>query len=109
MAQKMLNDEGCWKEVEIPKDENIIELSIGEEFVGLFAGSKPNPSFDGELIHVFETDNGNMRMMYGKTNLDRWMKNVSPGSMVKISRLEDRKVGQPKPLHMFKVWIWEEN
>jgi len=99
---------GGWVEVEIPRDESVVELDVGEEFIGVFVGSKPNPNFEGELIHVFQTDNGNMRMMYGKTNLDRWMKNVPNGVRVRVKRFDDKRIGQPKPLHVYKVWIWEE-
>ena len=103
--QRVIDNEGSggWKEVVLPPDENVISLGVGEEFVGLYVGTKDNPNFEGDLIHMFETESGNLRMMYGKTNLDRWMDAVSPGSWVKIRRLDDRKVGQPKPLHMFKA------
>jgi hypothetical protein len=90
------------------RDENVIELDVGEEFIGFFVHSKENPAFKDKLIHVFESDNGNMRMMYGVTNLDRWMKQVSPGTRVRIKREDDRKVGKAKPLHMFRVWVREE-
>jgi hypothetical protein len=103
-----LGDKGGWVEVELPKDENVIELEVGEEFIGIYAGVKPNPTFKNDVIHVFETENGNVRMMYGKTNLDRWLKVIDFGNRVKIKRLEDKKIGQPKPLQIFKVWVWED-
>jgi len=109
LNQKQIdNGKGGWKLVEVPKPENVVELDVDEEFIGVFVGSKPNPNFEGELIHVFETEGGNMRMMYGKTNLDRWMEQVSPGTRVRVKRLDDKKIGQPKPLHVFRVWIWED-
>ena len=108
MSQSQIDGKGVvWHEVVIPKPEDVVELEVGGEFVGTFVGSKPNENFEGEIIHMFETSAGNMRMMYGKTNLNRWMEQVSPGSLVRIKRLEDKRVGQPKPLHMFKVWIGE--
>lgn len=102
---KQVNLVDDWVEVELPRDENTIELEVGEEFIGVYVGSKPNYAFEDEVIHIFETEMGNMRKMYGKANLDRWMKAVALGSRVKIRRLEDKRIGQPKPLHMFKVWV----
>lgn len=108
LQEQIDNKGGCWVEVELPRDENIVELEVGEEFIGLFVESKPNPAFENEVIHEFRDESKNKRIMYGKKNLDRWMKQVDPGSRVRVKRFEDRKVGQPKPLHMFKVWKWEE-
>ena len=100
---------GGWVAVVLPHDENVIELGVGEEFIGVYAGTKPNPTFKNEVIHVFETENGNLRMMYGKANLDRWLKAVIFGNRVKILRCEDKKIGQPKPLQVFKIWVWEDS
>ena len=108
MKETKLDSLGTWVEVVLPKSEDVIELGVNEEFIGTYVGTKPNETFEDSVIHVFETESGNLRMMYGKTNLDRWMRAVGFGSRVCVKRLDDKRIGQPKPLHMFKVWVWSD-
>lgn len=99
---------GRWIEVELPKDENVIDLEVGGEFIGKFLETKPSEVFEGDFYHNFETLDGSIKKMYGKANLDRWLSGIKPGTMVKIKRFDDKKVGQPKAMQRFKVWAWQE-
>jgi len=97
-----------WVLAPYPVDESFVKLEIDEEFIGRYTGSKPNPNFKDDLIHVFEDINGDIKQINGTTNLDRWISVIDPGNMVKIRRFKDKIIGQPKPLQVYKVWIQEE-
>lgn len=109
MSQKTFVEDD-WVLVDRPFDESFIKLDVGDELVARFVGSKPNPNYKDELIHVFEDlDSEDKRQLNGTTDLDRWMSAVESGSIVRIVRLKDKKLpvvdGVPrKPLQMYKVW-----
>jgi hypothetical protein len=108
--QKTFNKKiaGTWRLAPYPRDDSFIRLEVGEDFSGLFVATKNNPNYEGDKIHVFEDDEGNVRQMNGTSNLDKWMSVVEPGSVIRIKRLNDRKIGKPKPLQVFEVYIWDE-
>ena len=101
-------DSGCWVKADFPKDESFFKLDVGEQFIGMYVATKKNPTFENDVIHVFEDHDGVIRQMNGVTNLDRWMSGIDPGTKVKIVRIEDLKVGKPNPLQRFEVYIWKE-
>jgi hypothetical protein len=108
MEQKTFNKaDVVWRLLPYPRNESFVKLEVGEEFKGIYVSSKPNPNFKDEKIHVFEDDEGNVRQMNGTANLDRWLSVVDPGSYVKVVRVKDKKIGQPKPLQVFEVYVPE--
>lgn len=110
MSQTILDkNKGHWIPAVYPVDESIVRLEVGEQFIGRYVAAKPNPTFENEVIHVFEDEAGVVRQMYGVTNLDRWMSGIDPGVMVKIVRIDDMKIGKPKPLQRYEVFLWEES
>lgn len=103
--------DGKWIEAEEPKDPNEIRLDVDEEFEGLYMETKPSPVFKDRVVHMFRVkDEKDEKYMYGKSNLDKWLEPVPPGTKVKIKRLKDVHItNQPKPLQKFKLWTWEKN
>ena len=106
--QSIDKKEGSWVKAEYPRDDSFFKLEVGEQFIGLYVATKKNPNFENEVIHVFEDNEGVVRQMNGVTNLDRWMSGIEGGTRVKIVRIEDLKVGKPKSLHRFEVYLWKE-
>lgn len=59
-------------------------------------------------IHILQTDKGNLGV-WGKTDLDRKIRSVTPGVMVRITVLPDRQPTPNGDMYKFKVELDEDN
>ena len=59
-------------------------------------------------IHFFQTENGNIGV-WGKTDLDRKLKNVVPGTMVRASFTGTQPVPGKQDMYKYRVEIDESN
>lgn len=106
--QKSLDTDGIWKEIVAPKDETYIKLEVGEILIGFFVSSVESEIYDGNLIHTFQKrDTDEIVKINGTVNLDRKLSMVDNGDLLRIERLEDKKMKPPKnDLQIYHVDKW---
>lgn len=57
-----------------------------------------------DYMHIFQTSTGNVGV-WGKTNMDQKMANVTPGVMARVTFTGERDVGKGNPMQVFKVEV----
>lgn len=79
---------------------------------GYFLGSKSVESVRSKtgtcFLHILQTSEGNLGV-WGKTDLDRKMKNVKPGTMVRITQNGMLEIPGKNPMYKFKVEVDLDN
>lgn len=79
---------------------------------GYFLGSKEVESQRSKtgkaFLHILQTANGNLGV-WGKTDLDRKLRNVTPGTMVRITQSGMQEIPGKNPMYKFTVEVDLEN
>lgn len=104
-AQKSANqttsaDEG-WEEV--PTESQITLTEDGDEFVGVFVGWSTTGVKQIPQAHFTNNDMGQGFINCG-ASLKQQLRDVKPGTHVKIRRVGTQDTGQETPMVLFKVW-----
>jgi hypothetical protein len=106
MAQRSTNqtstseDDG-WEEV--PSESQITFPEDGDEFVGTFVGWSTTPGKNIPQAHFTNDDLGQGFVNCG-FSLKQQLRDVKPGTLVKIRRTGTQDTGQDTPMVLFKVW-----
>lgn len=105
MAQRTTNqtandDEG-WEEV--PTESQIVLSETGDEFVGVFAGWSTTSGKNIPQAHFTNNEMGQGFINCG-ASLKQQLRDVKPGTQVKIRRVGTQDTGQDTPMVLFKVW-----
>lgn len=94
----------------------ILKLDVGEHIDGRLVktDTQVNKDSEGKQIesfryHILPPRAEEPKIIYGTTDLDRWMKPKVVGDRMRIKRLEDSppKMAGRKPFQNYKVWTIE--
>lgn len=82
---------------------------VGVSLTGHYLGSEViDISGKAVLKHTFKTTDGQLVAPLGSTDLNRQLEHVSPGSMLRVTLAEEKKIkGRPVAMKVFSVEIDE--
>jgi len=117
MEQDTIDKKGKWKKLDPPKPKGgdrefkeYVKLDIDQSLEGIHISTKPNKKNSEKEVYYIGSKDGKEYSGINETgDLRSWMKQVKPGDIIKITRLEDLDVGQPNPMHQFEVEVFELN
>lgn len=79
---------------------------------GYYLGSRevdsPRSKTGKAKIHFLQTENGNLGV-WGKTDLDRKIAQVRPGTMIRVTQSGKQEIPGKNPMYKFKVEVDETN
>jgi hypothetical protein len=105
MAQRIANqtsgDEDGWEEV--PTESQILFPEDGDEFVGTFTGWSTTSGKGIPQAHFKNEEMGEGFVNCG-ASLKQQLRDVKPGTDVRIRRTGTQDTGQDTPMVLFKVW-----
>ena len=102
IGQANLNNEDGWERD--PKPESNIKyvtLEVGDSVEGTYDDKKKS-KFDNN-VYLIKDNEGKITGVNSAGDLDDWMRNRKPGSLIRIRCVDEKDTGKPNPMKLFEV------
>lgn len=94
---------------QVTPETKIVFDTIGDQFTGNYLGTRTMNNPDGSYQQARFEMNGETFFANANFNLREGLKNVRPGSKVRITYTNDLDTGQSLPMRIFKVEVARKN